>query len=123
MKGGRRVFCNRSNFRFTLALEEEGMLIFHIISNFDVFGQCPVLFAACDNPRASEFCHHMHGQFCDLFLSSMRGKLRSSVFIKSVFAESLCVLFTVTDRFFVQVFYFVNVNRVVKKLRVCGYHP
>ncbi len=65
----------------------------------------------------------LHGQFCDLFLSSMRGKLGSSVFIKSVFAESLCVLFTVTDRFFVQVFYFVNVNRVVKKLRVCGYHP
>ncbi len=50
MKSG-RVFCNRSNFRFTLALEE-GMLIFHIISNFDVFGhECPVLFVACDNPR------------------------------------------------------------------------
>ncbi len=68
MKSG-RVFCNRSNFRFTLALEE-GMLIFHIISNFDVFGQCPVLFVACDNPRASELCHHMGSSaiyFCRVY--------------------------------------------------------
>ena len=33
--------------------------MFDINSNCDVFVQCPVLFVACDNPRASEFCHHM----------------------------------------------------------------
>ncbi len=52
------VFCNCSNFLFTSALEE-GMLMFDVISNCNVFVQCPVLFVACDNPRASEFCHHM----------------------------------------------------------------
>ena len=47
MKSG-RVFCNRSNFPFTLAFE----------TSMSSAMQCP-LFVACDKPRASEFCHHM----------------------------------------------------------------
>lgn len=43
---------------YILALED-GMPMFDINSNCDVFIQCPILFVGCDNPRASEFCHHM----------------------------------------------------------------
>ncbi|CAB4010556.1 Hypothetical predicted protein [Paramuricea clavata] len=38
---------------------EEGMLMYDAKDDQQVFVQCPVLLVACDNPRASEFAHHM----------------------------------------------------------------
>ena len=38
---------------------EEGMVMYDAMNDCQVFVQCPVLFVACDNPRASEFAHHM----------------------------------------------------------------
>ncbi|XP_028417046.1 uncharacterized protein LOC114541311 isoform X2 [Dendronephthya gigantea] len=38
---------------------EQGMLMYDASNDCQVFVQCPVLIVACDNPRASEFAHHM----------------------------------------------------------------
>ena len=62
-------------FVFIAALEK-GIVMYDARSKSDVFVQCPVLFVACDNPRASEFCRHMGSstiyfcRICDVSLEA-----------------------------------------------------
>ncbi|CAB4016525.1 Hypothetical predicted protein [Paramuricea clavata] len=38
---------------------ESGMMMYDVLSGNEIFVQCPILCVACDNPRASEICHHL----------------------------------------------------------------
>ena len=43
---------------FPLELEN-GMVMYDSLSKSEVFVQCTVICISADNPRASEFCHHL----------------------------------------------------------------
>lgn len=48
--------CFFLNFYIEL---ESGMMMYDVLSGNEIFVQCPILCVACDNPRASEICHHL----------------------------------------------------------------
>ena len=56
---------------FPLELEN-GMVMYDSLSKSELFVQCPVICISADNPRASEFCHHLGSsakkfcRFCDV---------------------------------------------------------
>jgi hypothetical protein len=38
---------------------EDGIVMYDALTKKEMFVQCPILCVACDNPRASEFTHHL----------------------------------------------------------------
>ena len=81
-----------------LALKDR-IPMFDVNSKCDVFVQCPVLFVACDNPRASEFCHHM-GSSANFFC-----KICEVGFSKDKYCLKFAVMVMVTKTVVLSVIY------------------
>ena len=52
------IYLMAYSIHFCLELET-GLVMFDAMTKKQIFVQCPVLCITCDNPKASEICHHL----------------------------------------------------------------